>query len=105
MPGQRRARSRRSDVLIYNAPLTDDEVDWVEEILVTSPLRLVADLCAVQTDSGHLAGVIGDLLTRRLASRRALAATVAPYAAAYGAPGRRGHEFLHMLLEGSGARR
>src|SRR5581483_1433718 len=84
VPPPRRLRSRRDDVVIHRAPLADGDVDWVEEVLVTVPARLVADMCAEGLDGEHLAGLVADLLGRRLADRDDLAPALAPYAARYG---------------------
>src|SRR5436190_2474812 len=50
VPLPRRVRSRRDDVVIHRAPLRADEVDWVEEMLVTVPARMVAGLAAQNVD-------------------------------------------------------
>ena len=87
VPLPRRVRSRRDDVVIHRAPLRADEVDWVEEMLVTVPARMVAELAAQNVDGEHLAGVVADLLRKRLASRANLRAALAPHAGRYGWPG------------------
>lgn len=100
IPPVRRIRSRREDVVIHRLLLGDRDVDWVEEILVTTPVRTVADLCSAHLDGDHLAGVVADFLTKRLANRRQLATAIAPYAADYGvAPT---IEFLPSLLQHGG---
>lgn len=99
LPGSRRVRSRRGDVLLHRAPLSRTEVDWVDELLVTTPGRLVFDLCAARTDGDHLAEVISDLLAAGKAGRRDLTPAVAPYAETYGALPGDGAGFLTLLLE------
>jgi predicted transcriptional regulator of viral defense system len=99
-PLPRRVRTRRADVVIHRAQLNTADVDWVEEILVTTPVRTVADLCALRLDGDHLAGVVTDVLRKKLASRRQLGAAVAPYAAAYGIEP--AGEFLPYLLHRGG---
>jgi predicted transcriptional regulator of viral defense system len=94
----RRLRSRRNDVTIYRTKLTPHDVDWVEEMLVTVPTRMVDDLCAHSIDGEHLAGVVADLLHKRLANRRGLAAALAPHAHRYGAEAGNGRQFLAYLL-------
>jgi predicted transcriptional regulator of viral defense system len=98
VPQSRRLRSRRNDVIIYRRRLTDDDVDWVEEMLVTVPTRMVDDLCTQSMDGEHLAGVVADLLDKRLASRRGLAAALAPHADRYGGQPDNGRQFLGRLL-------
>lgn len=98
VPARRRVRSRRADVLIHRADLTADETGWVDEMLVTVPVRMVGDLCAQTVDGGHLAGVVADLLHRRLADRTELEATLAPYSHRYGGSPWAGGEFLDYLL-------
>jgi predicted transcriptional regulator of viral defense system len=97
VPLPRRVRSRRDDVVIHRAPLGGDEAEWVEEMLVTVPTRMVAELAAQSMDGEHLAGVAADLLRRRLASRGDLRSALAPHAERYGWPGD-GRGFLDYLL-------
>lgn len=101
MPTGRRVRSRREDVVIHQLGIDESEVDWVEEILVTSPVRLVHDLCDVHTDGEHLAGVVADLLAKNYCGRREIARAVAPHASAYGMPDQDGARFLRYLLSRS----
>jgi len=97
VPVPRRVRSRRDDVVIHRAELDGDEVDWVEEMLVTVPARMVADLATQSMDGEHLAGVVADLRRMRLVSRAALRSALAPHAQRYGWPSD-GREFLDDLL-------
>jgi hypothetical protein len=98
VPSARRVRSRREDVEIHRVALTADEVGWAEEILVTVPTRMVGDLCAQTMDGEHLAGVVADLMERRLAGRAELASALAPHAARYGSQPDDGPRFLDDLL-------
>jgi predicted transcriptional regulator of viral defense system len=93
----RRKRSRRTDVVLHASALTDSEVDWQDELPVTTPVRLIRDLLADRHDGGHIGQVVVDLLARRLADRKRLAAAMEPYAAAYGLPGASGAAFLKHL--------
>jgi|SRR5882757_3846228 len=102
IPPPRRVRTRRADVVIHRRPLDAANVNWVEEILVTTPVRTTGDLCAARLDGEHLAGVITDLIDKRLASRRQVAAAVAPYAADYGI--HPADEFFPHLLQIGGAK-
>ncbi|MEU8887101.1 type IV toxin-antitoxin system AbiEi family antitoxin domain-containing protein [Streptomyces sp. NPDC048442] len=98
----RRRRSRRTDVVLHTAVLTDSEVDWQDELPVTTPVRLVRDLLADRHDGGHIGQVLADLLARRLADRKRLAAAMEPYAAAYGLPGESGAALLKHLTAPQG---
>lgn len=101
IPPVRRVRSRRDDVVIHHLPLGTHDVDWVDEVLATTPIRTVADICAAHLDGEHLAGVVADLLTKRLANRRQLAAAIAPYASNYGI--HPATDFLSQLLHRGGS--
>ena len=94
----RRVRSRRDDVVIHRVGLRADAVDWVDEMLVTVPTRMVGDLAAQSMDGEHLAGIVADLLHRHLADRDALASELARYADRYGGPPGNGYQFLDYLL-------
>jgi predicted transcriptional regulator of viral defense system len=98
VPLPRRVRSRRDDVVIHRTGLAEDEVGWVEEMLVTVPTRMVSDLCAESIDGEHLAGVVADLLDRQMADRGELALALAPYADQYGGRPESGDQFLDYLL-------
>jgi predicted transcriptional regulator of viral defense system len=98
VPPPRRQRSRRADVSIHRAALAEDDVQWAEEMLVTTPLRTVADLCAQTVDGGHLAGVVAGLLDRRLADRAEVERALAPYSFHYGGTPFAGDEFLDYLM-------
>jgi predicted transcriptional regulator of viral defense system len=97
VPLPRRMRSRRNDVVIHRAALGADEVEWVEEMLVTVPARMVADLAAQSTDGEHLAGVAADLLRQRLIGRGELRSALTPHTDRYGWPGD-GRGFVDSLL-------
>lgn len=98
VPPTRRVRSRRDDVLIYSGPLPETDVTWRDGLLVTTPGRTVADLCAVRMDGEHLAGVVADFLSKGMANPDELAAALAPHAAAYLGRPARGRQFLQHLL-------
>ncbi len=98
VPTPRRVRSRRNDVVIHRVSLGADEVGWAEEMLVTALTRMVGDLAAQSMDGEHLAGVVADLLDRRLVDRRAAAAALAPHAHRYGSQPGNGYQFLDYLL-------
>jgi predicted transcriptional regulator of viral defense system len=98
VPLPHRVRSRRDDVVIHRARLAAGAVGWVEEMLVTVPTRMVADLCAQSIDGEHLAGIVADLLDRQMADRGELAEALAPYARQYGGQPEAGDRFLEYLL-------
>jgi predicted transcriptional regulator of viral defense system len=98
VPTPQRVRSRRDDVLIHLAPITSDEVWWFDELLVTVPTRMVADLCSTTIDGEHLAGVVVDILDKHRANADELATVLAPYAQRYGLPAGEGREFLDDLM-------
>lgn len=98
VPPPRRMRTRRDDVVIHRASLAADEVDWVDELLVTIPTRMVADLAAQSMDGEHLAGIVADLLDKRMADKDGLARALAPHAHRYGSQLGDGRQFLDYLL-------
>jgi predicted transcriptional regulator of viral defense system len=99
VPGPHRFRTRRADVRIYHTPIGGPDACWVEDILVTSPPRTVADLAAQRLDGDHLAGVVSDILAAGRADRQALAGALAPHAGAYGLPDHDGPTFLTALQQ------
>jgi predicted transcriptional regulator of viral defense system len=98
VPSTRRRRSRRDDVVIHSNPIPARDVTWLDQILVTTPARMVSDLCAARADGEHLAGVVLDLLGKHLADADELAAALAPHARGYGAREADGHMFLSYLF-------
>lgn len=93
-----RRRTRRHDVKIHTARVDDAEMEWIDQLPVTRPPRILADLLADRQDGDHLAQVIVDTLDRGLASEEELSAAAAPYAAAYGLSGASGMEFIDHLV-------
>jgi predicted transcriptional regulator of viral defense system len=85
VPPPRRPRPIRPDVVVHRAALGREDVVWATEILVTSPLRTIADLAASGLDGDHLAAVVADLTAAGEVGRHEVADTLEPYAAAYGA--------------------
>lgn len=93
-----RRRTRRADIVLHVAPLPEPEVDWVDQLPVTSPPRLVADLLNTRHDGEHVARVAADCVDRGLATGEELAAAAAPYARAYGYPPDDAQRFLPHLV-------
>ncbi len=102
VPPPRRVRSRRHDVAIHQAPLDAEDVAWVAEMLVTGPLRMVADLAAQRFDGEHLAGVVIDVLAKGLADQQGIESVLAPHAAGYGLPVGDGRGLFVELFDRSG---
>jgi predicted transcriptional regulator of viral defense system len=94
-PPTRRVRSRRKDIRIHHADLPGGDVQWHEEILVTSPSRTVSDLAESALDGDHLGAVIQGLLDRNLATRGEILSALGPHAPSYGV--RNAHALLRTL--------
>lgn len=75
-----RRRTRRADVVLHVAPLREQAVQWVDQLPVTSPPRLIADLLNTSHDGEHVARVAADCVDGGLAVGEELAAAAAPYA-------------------------
>ncbi|WP_460649358.1 type IV toxin-antitoxin system AbiEi family antitoxin domain-containing protein [Kribbella endophytica] len=97
-----RRQSRRIDIRFHKATLAPSDWTVVQGLPCTTIPRTIADLAAVHTDGGHLAGVVRDALTVRHVDVDQLAHTVSPYAARYGARRHDGEALLVRLLEESG---
>jgi predicted transcriptional regulator of viral defense system len=102
VPPPRRVRSRRQDVAIHRARLDAEDVAWMAEMVVTVPVRMVADLAAQRFDGDHLAGVVIDVLAKGLTDRRRIESVLAPYAAGYGLSAGDGRGLVADLLGRSG---
>jgi predicted transcriptional regulator of viral defense system len=98
VPLSRRLRSRRDDVVIHRVRLAAAEIGWFDQMVVTIPIRLVADLCAASLDAAQLAGVVSDVLGKGLASRDELIIALAAHADGYGLRSGDGRQFLEYLL-------
>lgn len=68
----------------------------MDQLPVTSPPRLIADLLDARHDGEHVAPVAADCVDRGLATGDELASAAAPYAQAY--VGRRPYERFHVDL-------
>lgn len=102
VPLSRRVRSRRHDVLIHRAQLAAEDVTWAAEMVVTVPVRMVADLAGQRVDGGHLAGVVVDVLAKGLADRPTIESVLAPHAAGYGLRADDGRGLVADLLGQAG---
>ncbi|WP_306323480.1 MULTISPECIES: hypothetical protein [unclassified Streptomyces] len=94
-----RRRTRRQDLRLHRAAVTDEEVDWLDQLPVTRPGRLARDLLEARYDGVHIGQVMADLLDRRLAKRAELIRAAAPAAAAYGMPAGDGVALVDGLVE------
>jgi predicted transcriptional regulator of viral defense system len=101
-PGNRRFRSRRTDLVLHRADLSADDVIWVDQMLVTAIPRTVADLAASAVDGGHLAEILDDALRLGVLSRHAAALVLVPSADCYGLPTNLGEDELLSAFLGLG---
>jgi predicted transcriptional regulator of viral defense system len=80
-------RTNRSDVRFYREDVSDAEVEWVDDIRVTVPGRIIADLFEDgYGDLEHLAAISVDAVTAGKLTGAALAKACDPYAARFGLP-------------------
>ena len=93
-----RFRTRRSDVVVHVAQLAAADVRQIDQLIVTTPVRLVADLLAERHDGEHVGQVCADLISFRQAGRRELSAAAAPYASAYGLAAGDGSSLIGHLM-------
>ncbi|WP_328913405.1 MULTISPECIES: type IV toxin-antitoxin system AbiEi family antitoxin domain-containing protein [unclassified Streptomyces] len=94
----RRKRTRRPDVVLYTLTLDESDVDWVDQMAVTRPTRMVGDLMRDRHDGEHVGRVLLDLLDKRQATPAQLAAATEPHAAAYGLAGADGKRLITHLM-------
>ncbi|MGC4937173.1 type IV toxin-antitoxin system AbiEi family antitoxin domain-containing protein [Kribbella sp. DT2] len=97
-----RRQSRRIDIRFHRATLQPSDWTIVQGLPCATIPRTIADLAAVHTDGGHLAGAVRDALTVRHVDVDELARTISPYAARYGARRHDGEALLVRLLKESG---
>jgi hypothetical protein len=94
----RRKRTRRTDVVLHTAKLDESDVDWVDQMAVTRPARMVGDLMRDRHDGEHVGRVLLDLLDKHLATPAELAAAAGPHVAAYGLPAADGEQLIAHLM-------
>ncbi|WP_305787806.1 type IV toxin-antitoxin system AbiEi family antitoxin domain-containing protein [Symbioplanes lichenis] len=96
-----RRQTRRNDVRLHRGNL---ENDWttLRGLPVTRPRRTSADLLADHEDPGAVAQLIADALRAGYDEPAAIAAAIAPHAAAHGLRRGDGAGLLHWLLDLSG---
>jgi hypothetical protein len=93
-----RRQSRRPDVRLHRARLTDDEWASLGGLLVTRPGRTAADLLADREDPEAVAQVIADALRPVHDYPGTVARMIAPYATRFGLPKGDGLALLEWLL-------
>jgi predicted transcriptional regulator of viral defense system len=80
-------RTNRPDVRFYRGDVPDTDVEWVDDIRVTAPSRIIADLLADgYGDLEHLAAIAVDAVTSGKLTSAALAEACGPYATRFGLP-------------------
>lgn len=89
-------RVRRVDVDVRSADLDPSDVELVDGLPVTTPVRTVRDLIAAGTDLDQVADVLDDARRRRFFSLEDLMAAIAPIAPARGFAD--GEDLLAYLL-------
>ncbi|MBF6224735.1 type IV toxin-antitoxin system AbiEi family antitoxin domain-containing protein [Nocardia abscessus] len=98
----RRIRLSLPDITVHRGHLARDDWQIVDELPVTTPKRTISDLAAASLDSGHLASVVRDALTRNLTTTEEVVAVLAPHAFGYGYRALDGHGFLDGLIAQAG---
>jgi predicted transcriptional regulator of viral defense system len=99
-PRNRRFRTRRADLVLHQTDLGADDVIWVDQMLVTTVPRTIADLAVSAVDGGHLAEILDDALRLGVLNRRTVARALAPSAGSYGLPTNLGeNELLSAFLD------
>lgn len=97
LPGRR--RTNRSDVRFYRGDIPDTEVEWVDDIRITVPSRIIGDLAADgYGDLEHLAAIAVDAVTAGKLTGAALGEACEPYAARFGLPN--GSALARVIWEG-----
>lgn len=80
-------RTNRSDVRFYRGDVPDTDVEWVDDIRITVPSRIIADLAADgYGDLEHLAAIAVDAVTAGKLTGAALGEACEPFAARFGLP-------------------
>jgi hypothetical protein len=91
-------RTRRADVRLHRARLSESEWEVRDGLPVTRPQRIVADLLADHRDTDHVAHVVADALGRELVTRAELESELGPFAAHHAGPDGDGSYMLGVLL-------
>lgn len=83
VPPPRRMRSNQPGVVIHRLPLSTDEVEWADGLLVTTPRRTVRDLLLQTIDGDHILAVVHGYLDRKLSTTSEMTGVVAAFADRY----------------------
>jgi predicted transcriptional regulator of viral defense system len=98
----RRKQSRRQDVRLHRAQVSEGDWIWLRGLPVTRPKRIAADLLADREDPGAVGQVIADALRPVHDYPGSVAEAIAPQAAGLGLRRGDGLGLLHWLLDLSG---
>jgi predicted transcriptional regulator of viral defense system len=98
----RRRTSRRTDIRFHRGHLADRDWRLVNGLPTTTITKTVADLASVNTDGGHLAGVVRDAITAQGIDADVLADELRPYAHRYGLKLGDGSGLVARFLEEAG---
>jgi predicted transcriptional regulator of viral defense system len=99
-----RRQSRRTDVRIHTRATAIPPASWtlVGGLPVTTVLTTIVDLAAVQTDGGHLGGIVRDALATAVVNLDNLSEGLRPYAHRYGATLGDGKGLVQRFLTDAG---
>jgi hypothetical protein len=94
-------RTQQADVRCYVGQLDEDDVEWIDDIRVTRPVRVIKDLLADgYGDLEHLGSFAVDAVAARKMTPAELISACAPYAARYGLPPGDGEALARVMWEG-----
>jgi hypothetical protein len=93
-------RTNMSGVRWYMGQLDEAEVDWVDDMRVTRPVRIVADLLADgYGDLEHLGSVASDAIYEHKLTVAELVSVCATHAVRYGLPAGDGEAMAGIMLD------
>ncbi|WP_203589917.1 type IV toxin-antitoxin system AbiEi family antitoxin domain-containing protein [Streptomyces sp. SID13031] len=98
----RRRTSRRTDIRFHRGPLADRDWRPVNGLPTTTITKTIADLASVNTDGGHLAGVVRDAITAKGIDADLIAEVLRPYAHRYSVKLGDGTGLVARFLEEAG---
>jgi hypothetical protein len=95
-------RTNMPGVRWYVDRLEPVDVEWVDDIRVTRPSRIVLDLLADgYSDLEHLGSIVSDAIQDGRLAAGELADAVAPFAVRYGLPAGDGATLVEVMLDSS----
>lgn len=98
----RRVRLSIPGVVTHRAALERDDWQVVDRLPVTTASRTIRDLAAAALDTGHLASIVRDALTRDLCTVEEVTEALSPFAFDYGHRALDGQGFLDALIAEAG---